>query len=68
MNEVPGLARGRILEMEVMDEANEVKAYLDGVATAHLDRMDDTFVAAALRKLAGRYERAAGKDTAAGAD
>jgi len=52
MNEVPGLARGRILEMEVMDEANEVKAYLDGVATAHLDRMDDTFVAAALRKLA----------------
>ena len=45
---VPGIARGRILEPEVMDEAAEVKAYLGGVATAYLDRMDDTFIAAAL--------------------
>jgi ubiquinone/menaquinone biosynthesis C-methylase UbiE len=49
--ELPGLSRGRILEPEVMDEASEVKAYLDGVATAHLDRMDDTFVAGALAKI-----------------
>ncbi len=51
---LPGLARGRVLEPEVMDDAGEVEAYLDGVATVHLDRMDDTFVTAALGKLRGR--------------
>src|SRR5678815_4254131 len=54
---VPGVARGRILEPEVMDEAGEVAAYLDGVATAYLDRMDDTFVAAALGSLRGAGKR-----------
>ncbi|MBI3448078.1 MAG: class I SAM-dependent methyltransferase [Acidobacteria bacterium] len=39
----------RILEPEVMDGSGEVAAYLDGVATAHLDRMDDGFVRAAVR-------------------
>ena len=53
----PGEARGRVLETEVMDEAEGVKAYLDGVATAHLDRLDDTFVAAALSRVAGRRGR-----------
>src|SRR6266850_5677777 len=49
---VPGIERGRILEPEVMDEAATVKAYLGGVATAYLDRLDDTFIAAAIGKLA----------------
>lgn len=48
---LPGIAGGRVLEIEVMDEEDEVAAYLDGVATSHLDRMDDTFVATALSKL-----------------
>ena len=51
---LPGLRSGRVLEPEVMDDAEEVDAYLDGVATAHLDRMDDTFVTSALTKLRGR--------------
>lgn len=66
----PGLSRGRILEPEVMNEASEVKAYLHGVATAHLDRMDDTFVAAALAKLKdrrpGRSARALALDVGTG--
>ena len=41
----------RVLESEVMDESGSVEAYLDGVATAHLDRLDDTFVRAALRSV-----------------
>jgi ubiquinone/menaquinone biosynthesis C-methylase UbiE len=32
-----------------MDEPTEVLAYLGGVASSHLDRMDDTFVRAAMR-------------------
>jgi len=64
--EVPGLSRGRVLEVEVMDDAVEVKAYLDGVATAHLDRMDDTFVAAALRGLARRQRSPLALDVGTG--
>ncbi len=37
-----------------MEDASEVEAYLDGVATDHLDRMDDTFVMAAIGKLPAR--------------
>jgi ubiquinone/menaquinone biosynthesis C-methylase UbiE len=37
---------GRVLEPEVMDDECEVDAYLDGVATRHLERLDDTFVRA----------------------
>jgi ubiquinone/menaquinone biosynthesis C-methylase UbiE len=47
-----------VLEAEVMDEASEVQAYLDGVATDHLDRMDDTFVRAAIATLPGKTRRA----------
>src|SRR5437773_227561 len=54
----PGMTNGRILEPEVMNDTDEVKAYLGGVATAHLDRMDDTFVTAALAKLKNRRGRA----------
>jgi len=50
----PGQTSGRILEPEVMDEEEEVGAYLDGVATAHLDRLNATFVASALDKLPAR--------------
>lgn len=39
---------GRILEPEVMDDDLEVDAYLDGVATRHLERLDGTFIAAVL--------------------
>lgn len=53
MSVIPGVRRGRVLEPEVMDEAGEVAAYLDGVATAHLDRLDDTFVRSSLAKIAG---------------
>ena len=35
---------GRILEPEVMDDDLEVDAYLDGVATRHLERLDATFI------------------------
>jgi len=42
----------RILEPEVMEGDQAVGAYLDGVATRHLDRLDDSFVRGALR-LAG---------------
>jgi len=44
----------RVLESEVMDESGSVGAYLDGVATAHLDRLDDTFVRSALRSVPRR--------------
>jgi ubiquinone/menaquinone biosynthesis C-methylase UbiE len=46
----PRYAHRRILEAEVMDETKAVDAYLDAVAMAHLDRLDDTFVRAALRR------------------
>jgi len=52
--ELPGIAHGRILEPEVMDDDAEVEAYLDGVATAHLNRMDDHFIAQVLRLLPER--------------
>jgi len=39
----------RVPEPEVMDEADEVKAYASATAQAYLDRLDDTFVAHALR-------------------
>ena len=64
---LPGIAGGRVLETEVMDEAGEVAAYLDGVATAHLDRMDDTFVASALAKLPARRTRVLDLGTGTGA-
>jgi ubiquinone/menaquinone biosynthesis C-methylase UbiE len=47
--EVPRFADRRVLEPEVMDEPGEVEAYQGGVATPHLERMDDTFVRSALR-------------------
>ena len=50
--EMPRFVKGRVLEPEVMGGDEEVAAYAGGVATAHLDRMDDSFVRAALR-LAG---------------
>lgn len=39
---------GRILEPEVMDDECEVEAYLDGVATRHLERLDRSFTRAVL--------------------
>jgi len=48
---VRGVGAGRVLEPEVMDESDDVEAYLDGVATAHLNRMDDHFVAQAIERL-----------------
>lgn len=47
---LPRYASVRVLEPEVMDDEQEVEAYLDGVATAHLDRMDDSFVRCAVRQ------------------
>lgn len=38
----------RVLEPEGMEDEDEVLAYADGVATVHLDRLDDTFVRRAL--------------------
>src|SRR5262245_47266340 len=64
---LPGIAGGRVLEIEVMDEESEVAAYLDGVATAHLDRMDDTFVTRALAKLSKRRPRVLDLGTGTGA-
>lgn len=45
----PRFLHRRVLEPEVMEQSGAVEAYLDGVATAHLDRLDDSFVRAALR-------------------
>ncbi len=39
---------GRILESEVMDDDLEAEAYLDGVATRHLERLDGTCIEAVL--------------------
>ncbi len=39
---------GRVLEPEVMDSDLEVEAYLDGIATRHLDRLDGTYIDAVL--------------------
>ncbi len=39
---------GRVLEPEVMDSDLEVEAYLDGVATRPLDRLDGTYIDAVL--------------------
>ena len=39
---------GRILEPEVMDDDLEVDAYLGGVATRHLERLDGPFIKAVL--------------------
>lgn len=39
---------GRVLEPEVMESDLEVEAYLDGVATRHLDRLDGTYIDAVL--------------------
>jgi ubiquinone/menaquinone biosynthesis C-methylase UbiE len=39
----------RIPESEVMDDAREVQAYSSAAAQRHLDQIDDTFVAHALR-------------------
>jgi len=64
---LPGIAGGRVLEIEVMDEEDDVAAYLDGVATAHLDRMDDTFVESALRRLGARRPRVLDIGTGTGA-
>ena len=64
---LPGIAGGRVLEIEVMDEEDEVAAYLDGVATAHLDRMDDTFVARVLSKLTRRRPKVLDLGTGTGA-
>jgi len=47
--QMPRYARRRILEPEVMEDSEAVDAYLDAVARSHLDRLDDTFVRAALR-------------------
>lgn len=49
--DLPGIAHGRILEPEVMDDEDEVRAYEGGARTDHLDRLDDTFVSGALSKL-----------------
>lgn len=39
----------RVAEPEVMDEGDEVEAYASATAQAYLDRIDDTFVAQAVR-------------------
>jgi ubiquinone/menaquinone biosynthesis C-methylase UbiE len=47
----------RVPEPEVMDDSAEVEAYASAAAQAHLDKIDDTFVAHALRLLPGRASR-----------
>lgn len=42
-------AHRRVLEPEVMDESEAVEAYEGGIATAHLSRLDDSFVRCAAR-------------------
>ena len=44
----------RIPEAEVMDDSGEVEAYASAAAQAHLEKIDDTFVAHALRLVRGR--------------
>ena len=43
----------RVPEPEVMDDSSEVEAYASSAAQAYLDRIDNTFVAHALRLLGG---------------
>ena len=49
----------RVPESEVMDDAREVQAYSSAAAQRHLDRIDDTFVALALRLVQGLDQGAA---------
>jgi ubiquinone/menaquinone biosynthesis C-methylase UbiE len=44
----------RVPEPEVMDESAEVEAYASAAAQSHLNKIDDTFVAHALRLVSGR--------------
>jgi ubiquinone/menaquinone biosynthesis C-methylase UbiE len=44
----------RVPEPEVMDDSSEVEAYASASAQAFLEKIDDTFVAHALRLLAGK--------------
>ena len=44
----------RVPEPEVMDDSDEVEAYASAVAQAYLDKIDDTFVAHAVRLVRGR--------------
>lgn len=46
----------RVPEPEVMDDAAEVQAYSSAATQHHLDKIDDTFVAHALRLLNGRKQ------------
>lgn len=44
----------RVPEAEVMDDSCEVEVYASAAAQSHLDKIDDTFVAHAMRLAAGR--------------
>ena len=58
---------GRVLEPEVMDSDLEVEAYLDGVATRHLDRLDGTYIDAVLALKPQRGARVLDVGTGTGA-